>query len=112
MISSEYDTVLQPPAFLARELKIQVRRIHGGTQYQSKRLLDPADVEPRGRKNAFARSAQGIGQSLGDELGHGDHITRCDSAGKSWRAARCAARSSCATITPCPDPSRASTVPQ
>ena len=54
------DAVLERPALLARELKIQVGGIDGRAEHQSERLLDPADIEPCGRKDALARVAQRV----------------------------------------------------
>src|ERR1700690_87865 len=54
------DAILQRPALLARQLEIKVGGIHGRTQHQPERLLDPADIKARGRENSLADITQRV----------------------------------------------------
>ncbi len=97
------DTVLQHPVLLARELEVEVARIHGGAEQRAEGPLEPALVESGRRENPLARQGQCV---------HAQPILRWSSAGNVRRVSRWPSRSSAASTTPLPRGSRASTWPQ
>ncbi len=96
------DAVLERPVLLARELEVQVARVHARAEHRIERLFEAPVVEAGGREDALARALQGVGHP----------ITRCFSAGKLSRVAFCPSLSSVAVTTWLPRGSRASTRPQ
>ena len=96
------DAVLEGPVLLARQLEVEVARVHARAEHRIESLLEAPVVETGGREDALARALQGVGHP----------ITRCFSAGKLSRVAFCPSLSSAATTTRLPRGSRASTRPQ